>query len=39
MKVPINCITRIVGKTLLKVQKHSPEILMVAGAVGAVASR
>lgn len=38
MKVPINCITRIVGKALLKVQKHSPEILMVAGAVGAVAS-
>lgn len=38
MKVPISCVTRIVGKALLKVKKHSPEILMVAGAVGAVTS-
>ena len=38
MKVNINYITRGVSKLLLKTKKHSPEILVVAGAVGAVAS-
>lgn len=38
MKVNINYITRGVSKLLLKTKKHSPEILVIAGAVGAVTS-